>query len=72
MNISEVAVTAYEEKERAGVDEFIIIANEDNIIFRFGKGDKVVSDSYPVSVLKNPKCEDGLQVQLYRLWQRLV
>ena len=35
----------YEMKENTGADEFFVIASGDRIIFRFGKGDKSVSDS---------------------------
>ena len=71
MNIREAVVTIFEAKEKAGVDEFIVIANEDDVIFRFGKGDKVVSDSYPVHVLSRPEAEIGLEVQLTKLAHKL-
>lgn len=48
MKIKEAALTIHEALEKYGVDEFVVIATPDDVTFRIGKFDKMLSKKYSV------------------------
>lgn len=72
MKIKEAALTIHEALEKYGVDEFVVIATPDDVTFRIGKFDKMLSKKYSVleaedevSVLKDL---EELIVRVKRGW----
>lgn len=72
MDIKDAALTIHEALEKYGVDEFVVIATPDDVTFRIGKFDKILSKKYSVleaedevSVLKDL---EELIVRVKRCW----